>query len=119
MPEYNVRLENNGNGANAFLVSGKQITTKAYSVSVERAVVAERLSDLNDVSVSDLSSKDQYVLVYDASTQKYKLVNPDVVLNSAASTETNQPGLVGFATAFLDRMDVDLDNKIDLDAGTF
>jgi hypothetical protein len=118
MPEYNVRLENNGNGANAFLVSGKQITTKAYSVSVERAVVAERLSDLNDVSVSDLSSKDQYVLVYDAATQKYRLVNPDQVLNAAA-TEPNQPGLVGYATSFLDRMDIDLDDRIDVDAGTF
>jgi hypothetical protein len=81
--------------------------------------VADRLSDLSDVSATDLGNKDQYVLVYDASTQKYKLVNPDFVLNAAASTETNQPGLVGYAAAFLDRMDIDLDNKIDLDAGTF
>jgi hypothetical protein len=27
--------------------------------------------------------------------------------------------LVGFATAFLDRMDIDLDDRIDVDAGTF
>jgi hypothetical protein len=93
--------------------------SNSFSVSVERAIVADRLSDLSDVSATDLGNKDQYVMVYDATTQKFKLVNPDVVLNSAASTETNQPGLVGFATQFLDRMDVDLDNKIDLDAGTF
>jgi hypothetical protein len=93
--------------------------SNSFSVSVERTIVADRLSDLSDVSATDLGNKDQYVLVYDASQQKYKLVNPDVVLNAAASTETNQPGLVGYATAFLDRMDVDLDNKIDLDAGTF
>jgi len=91
----------------------------SFTVSVERTIVADRLSDLSDVSATDLGNKDQYVLVYDASQQKYKLVNPDVVLNSAASTETNQPGLVGYATAFLDRIDVDLDNRIDLDAGTF
>lgn len=103
MADYSVSMD----GANSF------------SVSVERAIVADRLSDLSDVNVTDLGNKDQYVLVYDASQQKYKLVNPDVVLNSAASTETNQPGLVGYATAFIDRMDVDLDNKIDLDAGTF
>lgn len=93
--------------------------SNSFSVSVERTIVADRLSDLSDVSATDLGNKDQYVLVYDASQQKYKLVNPDFVLNAAASTETNQPGLVGYATAFIDRMDIDLDNKIDLDAGTF
>jgi hypothetical protein len=102
MADYSVSMD----GANSF------------SVFVERTIVADRLSDLSDVSATDLGNKDQYVLVYDASTQKYKLVNPDV-LNSAASTETNQPGLVGYATAFLDRVDIDLDNRIDLDAGTF
>lgn len=116
MPEYKVSLESNG--FNAFTVSSKNLGEKAYEVSVERVVVADRLSDLNDVSVSDLSNKDQYVLVYDAGQQKYKLVNPDQVLNAAA-TEPNQPGLVGYATSFLDRMDIDLDDRIDVDAGTF
>lgn len=115
MPEYNVSLESNG--TNAFLVSRKQ-STKSYAVSIEKVEVADKLSDLNDVSVSDLATKDQYVLVYDAGDQKYKLVNPDQVLNAAA-TEPNQPGLVGYATAFLDRMDIDLDDRIDVDAGTF
>lgn len=104
---------------NDYLISLDGAGANEFKVSVERTIVADRLSDLSDVSATDLGNKDQYVLVYDASQQKYKLVNPDVVLNSAASTETNQPGLVGYATAFLDRMDVDLDNKIDLDAGTF
>lgn len=116
MPEYNVSLDTNS--INAFIVSAKPLGVKPIAVTVEKTVVAERLSDLNDVSVSDLSSKDQYVLVYDAATQKYRLVNPDQVLNAAA-TEPNQPGLVGYATAFLDRMDIDLDDRIDVDAGTF
>ncbi len=116
MPEYNVSLESNG--FNAFAVSSKNLGPKAYTVSVEKVVVADKLSDLNDVSVSDLATKDQYVLVYDAGDQKYKLVNPDQVLNAAA-TEPQQPGLVGYATAFLDRMDIDLDDRIDVDAGTF
>jgi len=103
---------------NDFLIKLDGAGASQFTVSVEKTIVADRLSDLSDVSATDLG-KDQYVLVYDASTQKYKLVNPDVVLNSAASTETNQPGLVGYATAFLDRMDIDLDNRIDLDAGTF
>jgi hypothetical protein len=100
--------------ANDYFISMDGATS--FTVSVERAIVADRLSDLSDVSVNDLGNKDQYVLVYDAVTQKYKLVNPDVVLSSAASTELNQPGL---PTDFEDVLDVDLDNRIDVDAGTF
>jgi beta-lactamase class A len=116
MAEYTVSLDTNS--INAFAVSAKTLGTKPFTVSVEKTIVADRLSDLNDVSVSDLSSKDQYVLVYDAGTQKYKLVNPDQVLNAAA-TEPQQPGLVGYADEFLNKMDIDLDDRIDVDAGTF
>jgi len=40
-------------------------------------------------------------------------------LNAAAETETTQPGLVGFATSFLNKLDTDLDSRIDIDAGQF
>jgi hypothetical protein len=63
--------------------------------------------------------KDKYVLMYDDTIKKIKFVNPDEVLNAAAETETTQPGLVGFATSFLNELDVDLDNRIDMDAGQF
>jgi hypothetical protein len=116
MAEYNVSLDTNS--INAFIVSAKKLVAKPTLVSVEKTTVAERLSDLNDVSVSDLSSKDQYVLMYDASLGKYKLVNPDQILNAAA-TEPQQPGLVGYADEFLDKMDVDLDDRIDVDGGSF
>lgn len=79
--------------------------------------VANRLEDLIDIDASNVH--DKYVIMYDSTTQKYKLVNPDEVLNAAAGTETIQPGLVGYATTFLNRLDADLDNKIDIDAGTF
>jgi hypothetical protein len=87
------------------------------SIEVITNVSATRLQDLIDFDPS--SSNDKYVLVYDASIQKYKMVNPDEVLNYAAATELIQPGLVGYASTFLDQLDVDLDNRIDLDAGTF
>lgn len=87
------------------------------SIEVLTNVSATRLQDLIDFDPS--STNDKYVLVYDATAQKYKMVNPDEVLNYAAGTETIQPGLVGYATTFIDRLDVDLDDKIDLDAGTF
>lgn len=87
------------------------------SIEVVTNVAATRLQDLIDFDASN--QNDKYVMVYDASIQKYKLVNPDEVLNYAAGTETIQPGLVGYASTFLDRLDTDLDDKIDLDAGTF
>jgi len=53
--------------------------------------MARKLSDLQDVDVSGV--KDQFVLMYDQSENKYKAVNPDEVLISSALTETTQPGL--------------------------
>lgn len=88
-----------------------------YKTSFYRTITPMKLRELSDVEIS--GNNDQYVLMYDADVDKWKDVNPDEVLNAAASTELIQPGLVGFATAFLDRVDVDLDDRIDLDAGTF
>ncbi len=74
-----------------------------------------KLEDLIDVDINNSNKQDKYVLMYDVVTNEYKLVNPDDVL-SAATNEPIQPGLPG---DFVNQMDVDLDNKIDLDAGTW
>jgi hypothetical protein len=79
--------------------------------------VPARFSDLVDFDGED--TNDQYVLMYNAATGKWKAVNPDKVFTAAAETETIQPGFVGYATSFLDRMDQDLDDRIDTDAGGF
>lgn len=76
--------------------------------------MATKLSDLIDIDATN--TRDQYVLMYNASTQKYEFVNPDKVLSSASSTEILQPGL---PADFENVLDVDLDNRIDLDAGLF
>lgn len=83
-----------------------------YTVSQEKTVVAEFLSDLADVSVPNLPTKDNYVLTYNASLQKYELVPADQVLQSAAD-DAELPA------QFVQQLDDDLDNKIDLDAGGF
>jgi len=83
-----------------------------YTVTQEKTVVAEFLSDLADVSVPNLASKDNYVLTYSASSQKYELVPADQVLQSAVE-DSNIPD------QFVDQLDVQLDNKIDMDAGGF
>lgn len=103
MTDYNVRLSKTKNYKVTATVGGIQVPV--------------RFEDLINFDYTDKNNK--YVIMYDGATQKYKLVNPDEVLNAAASTETTQPGLVGFASAFLDRVDVDLDNRIDLDGGVF
>jgi len=83
-----------------------------FTVSQEKTVVAEFLSDLADVSVSNLPSKDKFVLTYNATTQKYELVPADQVLQTAVE-DAELP------QEFVDQLDVDLDDKIDVDAGGF
>ena len=77
-------------------------------------IMPQFLDELTDVEIS--GNNDKYVLMYDAPSGKWKDRNPDVVLSAASNTETTQPGLPG---DFVNTLDVDLDNKIDLDAGTF
>lgn len=96
MADFSVRL-NSGNN---------------FTVTQEKTVVAEFLSDLADVAVSNLPARDKYVLTYDASLQKYTLVPADQVLQSAAE-DAHLP------QEFVDQLDVALDDKIDVDAGGF
>lgn len=74
-----------------------------------------KLSDLADVEIS--GNLDKYVLMYDSTIQKWRNVNSDEVLISATLDQT--PGYVGIPTVFIDQLDIDLDDRIDLDAGTF
>lgn len=85
----------------------------SYSYTVIEEVMPVTLNELTDVQIS--GSNDKYVLMYDAASGKWRDVNPDIVL-SAATTEPIQPGL---PADFVNKLDVDLDDKIDLDAGTF
>jgi hypothetical protein len=84
-----------------------------YKTSFSYSVMPQNLDELSDVQIS--GSNDKYVLMYDAALGKWRDVNPDDVL-SAATTEPNQPGL---PADFKNQLDIDLDDKIDLDAGTF
>ena len=96
MADFNVRL-NSGNN---------------FRVSQEKTVVAEFLSDLADVSVSNLPSRGNHILSYNATTQRYELVPADQVLQTAAD-DAQLPA------QFIQQLEVDLDNQIDLDAGSF
>ena len=88
--------------------------TKVKVPVASGVIMARTLDDLLDVDVSGVS--DKYVIMYDASTQKYIAVNPDEVLSASSTTETTQPGL---PSDFKDQLDTDLDDRIDLDGGTW
>ena len=83
-----------------------------YTVSQEKTVVAEFLSDLADVSVTNLPAKDNHILSYNATTQRYELIPADQLLQVAAS-DSQLP------VQFVQQLEADLDNQIDLDAGGF
>lgn len=73
------------------------------------ALEVANLSDLQDVDITGL--EDGYVLIYDGASQKYKAVNPDDVLSGALEG--------GLPNDFINTLDTDLDDKIDLDGGGF
>jgi beta-lactamase class A len=96
---------------NVRVVTNKPKTKATVASGV---IMARTLDELLDVDVSGVG--DKYVIMYDATTKKYTAVNPDEVLSASSTTETTQPGL---PTDFKDRLDIDLDDRIDLDGGTF
>ncbi len=86
---------------------------KVKATVASGVIMARTLKELLDVDVSGVNNK--YVIMYDSATQKYTAVNPDEVF-SAATTEPIQPGL---PQDFMNMLDTDLDNRIDMDAGSF
>ena len=106
---YQVRVA--GNITNVKVSTNKP---KVKATVASGVIMARTLNELLDVDVTGVG--DKFVIMYNATTGKYTAVNPDVVLSAASKTETTQPGL---PQNFIDTLDVDLDDKIDLDAGGF
>jgi hypothetical protein len=98
---------------NSFNVRLKSPNKFKVTVSSGGVQVPARVEDL--INFDGTNTKDKYLMMYDASTQTYKMVNPDEILSNAV-TDTEQPGL---PATFTNQLASDLDNQIDLDAGTF
>ena len=85
-------------------------------------LVAQTVEDLGNVDTSALdkagTTTDRYVMVWDASQQKYAFVNPDEVLSVASDDTTAvSPGLPqDFVDEIVDEVEI---SDIELDAGTF
>ena len=94
-PTYTTRLKED----NKFKVSTQLAQTEVANIS-----------DISDIDTT--GQQDGYVLMYDSATGKYKAVDPDMVFTKAVADD-NLP------SEFIDQLDGDLDDKIDLDAGSF
>lgn len=92
--------------------SGNQ---KIKATVASGVIMARTLNELLDVDVSNVS--DKYVIMYNASTQKYTACNPDDIL-AATVEDTVSPGI---PSQFIGELDTDLtrDSNIDLDGGTW
>jgi hypothetical protein len=109
MTEYNVSLT-----SSEYSISlDTQSSLTVSSVSIGATAVPAKFSDLSDFNGDSVS--DKYVIMYNSSTQTYEAVNPDEIF-TAAVNETSSPGI---STVFLNQLGSDLDNQIDVDAGTF
>ena len=104
-----------GDGVGDLIVQFVDSVTGVGSVS--------NLRDLGDVDVTAIpsgsSAGDKFVLTFDASNNKFTFVNPDAVIDAAVGVGATFPAPVGLSTQTIDYLDTALDDKIDLDAGSF
>lgn len=105
--EGNIRVRVNEN--NVKVRVGQQNSVKVIASSSS----SQSLGSLSDVDTTN--AQNNYIMMYNSSQNKYEFVNPDDILVAAV----NEPNNVGLPTEFISALDVDLDNKIDVDAGSF
>ena len=80
------------------------------------------LRDINDINSTAISAGigTNFILTYDATEDNFKFISPDALVDSAVGSVS---GPVGFSSTVInnlvDTLDVQLDDKIDLDAGTW
>lgn len=94
---------------------GQQNAVKVVTQIISNNAIdsVNSLENLTDVDTSSVN--DKYIMMYNSSNGKYEFVNPDTLLVSAI-TDPLSPGL---PAQFIDELDKDLDNKIDIDGGGF
>tara|TARA_Y100001963_G_C6604210_1_gene363973 strand:+ start:358 stop:699 length:342 start_codon:yes stop_codon:yes gene_type:complete len=76
------------------------------------------LRDVSDIVTTAIGTGigTNFVLTYDVNADNFVFVSPDTVVDSAAGALS---GPIGFSTTTITQLGEDLDNKIDLDAGTW
>ncbi len=119
---YRVTLSN-GNDNTVKIVNSPTFKVEQLGGTGGDGSVAKNLSELADVDRSQLGTgSNRFVLIFDEPSNAFKFVNPDEVIDAAARSSTvpgGAPGADGFSAETINELDDALDNKIDLDAGTF
>lgn len=90
------------------VVEGTIIVNESTTVGF---IDSDNLDGLGDIDISNLN--DGYVLMYLQDQQKYAFVDPDLVLSKSVSTDDDLPN------DFVQKLDQELDDKIDVDSGEF
>ena len=85
--------------------------------TVEEEGVAN-LRDISDIVSTALGTGigTNFILSYDPNADNFVFISPDNVVDSAVQSNS---GAVGFSTTVINQLGEDLDNKIDLDGGTW
>lgn len=84
---------------------------RSNSINVRtRIATSDALNVISGVDISNV--QDGYVLMYDGDQQRYIFVNPDTVLEKSVEDGSIPQQMV-------DKLDQELDNKINLDGGNF
>ena len=90
-----------------------------FSAEGEEVANLRDISDVNSTAIS-LGIGTNFILTYDATEDNFKFISPDALVDSAVGPIS---GPIGFSTTVInnlvDTLDVELDDKIDLDAGTW
>ena len=97
------------------------VTLQGTEIATSGGDVAN-LSELQDVATGNLNSAtNRFVLIYDTVSSKFKFVNPDEVVDAAvgATVPGGAPAVSGLTQAAVDYLDETLDDKIDLDGGSW
>lgn len=109
-------------GRNYYDVFVTDLGGRTFKVIEGEAIVYETSStvegepilttNFGSISVDTSNVQDGYVLMYDQSIELYRFVDPDVVLEKSVQDNS-------LPADFLQQLDVDLDDRIDVDSGSF
>ena len=103
---YDLLLIDGGNKIRK-VVEGNIIVNDTAAVGI---VDSENLDGLGNINIRNI--EDGYVLMYDLNTNTYIFVDPDEVLSKSVQDNF-------LPQDFIDKLDIDLDDRINLDSGEF
>jgi hypothetical protein len=96
---------------------------KTFKVVSERTMPSNYFHELYDIDINNITresndvNQNQFVIMYDSSNNKFKLVDPDNVLVAAASTTGASAN--GTESGLPDQFVTSVEDSIDIDGGYF